>query len=136
MSDYLFVYGTLLPGLAPAPIARAASRLLPVGEGFVRGILYDLGRYPGAVADPESNKRIAGVVAELPDDPGFLKQLDDYEGLIAQSPETSEFVRERQTAHLADGRRLECWFYCYNGKPDRSLAIEENCPLGSRWGKR
>ena len=41
MSDYLFAYGTLQPGFAPTKIARVASNLRPVGEGFLRGVLYE-----------------------------------------------------------------------------------------------
>lgn len=56
MPDYLFAYGTLLPGAAPAEISGAAARLKAVGEGQVRGLLYDLGHFPGAVLDAAGNE--------------------------------------------------------------------------------
>src|ERR1700722_17924104 len=97
MSEYLFAYGTLQPGLAPTKIARVAARLRTVGEGFVRGVLYDLGGYPGAVADPNAKSKILGTVMELPEDEDVLARLDKYEGFDPQSPQTSEYIRERQT---------------------------------------
>ena len=58
MSDTLFAYGTLRPGHAPDEIAPAVEKLRRVGEGFVTGVLYDLGNYPGAVLDPSSTQKI------------------------------------------------------------------------------
>ncbi len=135
MSQYLFAYGTLQPGLAPAKIAPLATKLRPVGEGFVRGVLYDLGGYPGAVPDPKAKDRIAGTVLELPEDESFLSRLDAYEGFDPQAPETSEYIRERQVAELKTGGTVECWFYRYNREP-RDLPRVESGAWGSRWQRR
>lgn len=114
MTDYLFAYGTLQPGLVPATMSEVAQKLTPIGKGFVRGVLYNLGRYPGAIPDFHSPNQISGTVVELPEDRDILRQLDAYEGFDPDSPETSEYVRERQTVELADGGSVECWFYRYN----------------------
>jgi gamma-glutamylcyclotransferase (GGCT)/AIG2-like uncharacterized protein YtfP len=116
MSDYLFAYGTLQPGLAPKSMAAVVVKLRAIGLGSVRGTLYDLGRYPGAIADARAASKISGTVLELPEDPSVLHALDDYEGYDPHSPATSEFVRERQVVESAAGDTLECWFYRYNGK--------------------
>jgi gamma-glutamylcyclotransferase (GGCT)/AIG2-like uncharacterized protein YtfP len=118
MSEYLFAYGTLQPGLAPKSMAHATAKLRAVGAGFVRGVLYDLGRYPGAIADAGAAGRISGTVMELPDDADVLRALDDYEGFDPHSRESSEFVRERQKVEMANGGTLACWFYRYNGPAD------------------
>ena len=125
MSDCLFAYGTLQPGRVPAAVAPLAAKLRPVGRGFVHGVLYDLGRYPGAVPDAGAKTRIAGIVMELPDDENMLARLDAYEGFDPQAPATSEFVRERQVVDLATGGKLECWFYRYNREP-RDAPIVKN----------
>jgi gamma-glutamylcyclotransferase (GGCT)/AIG2-like uncharacterized protein YtfP len=130
MSQYLFAYGTLQPGLAPTKIARVAAKLRPVGEGFVRGVLYDLGGYPGAVADPGAESRISGAVMELPDDEGVLERLDRYEGYDPRTPETSEYIREKQIVELKTGDAVECWFYRYNRKPRDAQRIESG-----EWGR-
>jgi len=124
MSEYLFAYGTLQPERAPAKVTNLAAKLRPVGEGFVRGVLYDLGSYPGALPNPNTAGKIAGTVMQLPEDESVLRQLDNYEGFDPRAPETSEFVRERQVVELADGRSLECWFYRYNQPASRARIIE------------
>jgi gamma-glutamylcyclotransferase (GGCT)/AIG2-like uncharacterized protein YtfP len=123
MTQYLFVYGTLQPGCAPRDVAALAAKLRPVGEGFVRGMLYDLGRYPGAVPDARSMSKISGALMELPDDESFFRDLDAYEGFDPHGTEASEFVRETQTAVLSDRGTLECWFYRYNGELNGVLPI-------------
>ena len=130
MSQYLFAYGTLQPEFAPTKIARVAAKLRPVGEGFVRGELYDLGGYPGAVADPSAIGKIVGTVIELPEDEGVLERLDAYEGFDPKTPETSEYIRERQIVELKTGGTLECWFYRYNRKPRDGTQVESGA-----WGK-
>ncbi|MGO8759548.1 MAG: gamma-glutamylcyclotransferase [Terracidiphilus sp.] len=136
MTQYLLAYGTLQPGLAPAKIAPLAAKLRPVGEGFIRGTLYDLGRYAGAVPDPASTSRIAGTVMELPEDESFLHQLDGYEGFDPSTPETSEYIRERQTVELSEGGTLECWIYSYNRQPEFARRIADDGGAGARWQKR
>jgi gamma-glutamylcyclotransferase (GGCT)/AIG2-like uncharacterized protein YtfP len=130
MSEYLFAYGTLQPGLAPTKIARVAAKLQPVGEGFVRGVLYDLGGYPGAVADPSAKGRILGTVMKLPNDEEILARLDRYEGFNPQSPATSEYIRERQVVELKAGGTVECWFYRYNRETRDADRVESGA-----WGR-
>ena len=120
MSDYLFTYGTLHPGRAPATIAAAVKRLQPAGEGFVRGALYDLGDYPGAILDPSSHQKIDGTVFQLPEDSNLLRQFDHYEGFNPDAPDTCLFLRTRCPVTLASGSTLECWIYVYNGTPEQS----------------
>lgn len=114
MSQYLFVYGTLQPGCAPAHVAHLVARMRPVGEGWIHGRLYDLGGYPGAVPDANAEGKIFGTVMELPDDPELLQKLDAYEECDPQSPNISEYVREVREIQLADGGKQPCWFYRYN----------------------
>jgi len=139
MKQYLFSYGTLQPGLAPPGIAGLARRLHPVGRGYIRGYLYDLGRYPGAVVqengseilsrlagvseagsrrrNPERSRRIWGQLLELPDDPGLLRRLDNYEGFDPNHPEQGEYVRKKCTVVLTTGEKKKAWIYAYNRPP-------------------
>jgi gamma-glutamylcyclotransferase (GGCT)/AIG2-like uncharacterized protein YtfP len=117
MSAHLFVYGTLQPAHAPAGLAHVVSKLRPIGEGFVNGILYDLGEYPGAVLNPDSKHRIAGTVFRLPDDPSVLRTLDAYEEFDPDEPGASLFLRVAYPVALESGGTLECWIYVYNRDP-------------------
>ena len=113
MSEYLFAYGTLQPGLAPAGMAATVARLAPLGEGFVRGVLYDLGHYPAAVLDPSADGKIYGTVFRLPDDPEVLRQLDAYEEYEPDCVEASLFVRVKSLVEMEHGDSLACWIYVY-----------------------
>jgi gamma-glutamylcyclotransferase (GGCT)/AIG2-like uncharacterized protein YtfP len=96
---YLFSYGTLLPQHAPREIASTVRRLRRVGQGLVRGRLYDLGDYPGAVLT-RNGPLIRGLVFELPEDPEVLERLDQYENLTGRVP--------RPAYSFASG----AWFSC------------------------
>lgn len=104
---HLFAYGTLKPGLAPAAVAPLAARLRPVGEGRIRGALYDLGPYPGLVLRPDAATWVSGIVLELPDDEVVLQGLDRYEGV--------EFSRTECDVVRESGDRLRCWVYEFRG---------------------
>lgn len=113
-AQYLFVYGTLQPGRAPAEIAPIVRRLRTVGDGFVRGHLYDLGEYPGVVLD-ETGEEIPGKIFRLPEEPEVLKRLDEYEEFDAAQPEGSLFVRKECPVTRRNGNKnLICWVYVYN----------------------
>ncbi|MGH9549837.1 MAG: gamma-glutamylcyclotransferase family protein [Terriglobales bacterium] len=127
MSRHLFVYGTLEPAHAPAEIAAAVRHLRRVGSGSVRGRLYDLGDFPGAVVSRTSPSVIKGKVFELPEDEQVLSSIDTYEGFDPNHPQGSLFVRKRWPVTLADGSRMTCWIYTYNRKPGDARLI----PSGS-----
>ena len=124
MSEYLFAYGTLQPGLGPGEIGDLIRDLLVVGKGSVQGTLYDLGSYPGARLDTISSHRIWGTVFCLPTGIDLLSRLDAYEEYYPESPHASQFIRKLCTAQLTDGRTLECWIYEYNGHPDATSILE------------
>ena len=123
MNRHLFVYGTLTPSRAPAEISAAVRRLKRVGAGSVRGRLYDLGEYPGAVLSRTFPSVIKGEVFELPEDQQVLDSIDTYEGFDPGHPRGSLFLRQRWPVTLADGRRITCWVYTYNRKPADARVI-------------
>ena len=117
MSEHLFVYGTLLPEHAPAEMAPVLRRLRREAPGQVRGRLYDLGAYPGAILDPSADTVIRGRVFALPDDGTVLAALDAYEGFDPTDPTRSLFSRTRARVGLPDDNRVACWTYVYNRDP-------------------
>jgi len=125
MCEYLFVYGTLLPGLAPDGITPAVEQLRSVGEGTVSGLLYDLGDFPGAVLDSSSERKIAGHVFKLPENVEVLNQLDQYEEFDPGAPDQSLFIRESHTVTLTTGETISCWIYIYNGKADPARILKD-----------
>jgi len=125
VTHHLFVYGTLSPRHAPREIAATVRRLRPVGSASVRGRLYDLGKYPGAILSKSSRSVIRGEVFELPTDAQTLSSLDNYEGFEPGKPGSSLFVRRTWPVVMDDGTRLRCWVYVYNG------AMKDAQPLRS-----
>ena len=122
MKRYLFSYGTLIPHHAPAEVASTVKLLRRVGRGSVRGRLYDLGDYPGAVLS-RTGPVIAGQVFELPEDPDVLRRLDEYEGFDPSHPQGSLFVRMKWPVTLRNGKKMSCWVYAYNRRPNRARTI-------------
>ncbi len=112
MPEHLFVCGTLRSGLVPEEVAGLMGSMRQIGAASVRGRLYDLGEFPGAVLDPNCEAKIIGEVYRLPDDDATLAALDAYEGIDSLS--SNMFVRRRAEITLEGGETLECWIYVYN----------------------
>jgi gamma-glutamylcyclotransferase (GGCT)/AIG2-like uncharacterized protein YtfP len=123
MKEYLFTYGTLSPEFAPLEIAEAVGRLKFVNDGFIRGWLYDLGDFPGAVLDEKSPNYVFGQVFQLPDDKLVLNQLDEYEEFDLNNIKGSLFVRKKATVTTANQRKIECWIYVYNQIPEQAELV-------------
>jgi gamma-glutamylcyclotransferase (GGCT)/AIG2-like uncharacterized protein YtfP len=98
----VFVYGTVRRGGL-----RAMPELFPgaqfIGQGHVRGSLYDLGAHPGLLLD-EADSSVVGEVYEIDDE--ILSKLDDIEA--------ASYYWRRQVAVALGGRSVTCWVYVYD----------------------
>jgi gamma-glutamylcyclotransferase (GGCT)/AIG2-like uncharacterized protein YtfP len=122
---HLFVYGTLLPGLAPAAVAGVMGRCRVVGAGVLRGRLFHLGAYPGCVLDGGCESVVWGRVLEVPEPVGeVLGRLDWYENFVASDSAGSLFVRTACNVSLEGGGQVEAWVYVYNRDVSRARLIE------------
>ena len=119
MPDHLFIYGTLHPDRAPAEIAPAARRLQSIGPATIRGTLYNLGDFPGAILDDTAPTTIPGEVFVVPD-PAILAAFDTYEDFRPDDPAGSLFLRTKAIVTFDDGSRESCWVYIYNRDPPTS----------------
>lgn len=135
-THHLFVYGTLSPRHAPPEIAATVRRLRPLGPASVRGRLYDLGEYPGAILSKTSRSIIRGEVFELPGDAQTLSSLDHYEGFEPGKPGSSLFVRRIWPVLMDDGTRLRCWVYVYNGDTRQAQPVRSGRYSRRRRGAR
>jgi gamma-glutamylcyclotransferase (GGCT)/AIG2-like uncharacterized protein YtfP len=123
VTEYLFLYGTLKPDTADREISPIVQRLRNIGRGRVRGKLYDLGGYPGAVVDASSNSFVRGLLVELPADRATLEALDRYEEFDPSNPGDSLFIRTKTTVRLTNGRSVRGWMYVYNRDPGNAPVI-------------
>jgi gamma-glutamylcyclotransferase (GGCT)/AIG2-like uncharacterized protein YtfP len=109
-AERFFVYGTLRPGRAPTALGEVVRTLRAVGAARLRGRLYDLGPYPGAIADPSAADWIHGEVVECTADSPPLAWFDAYEDVVPDAPERGIFRRERHAVET-DAGPVECWVY-------------------------
>lgn len=140
MTPFLFAYGTLQPTRAPQEIRDVLKRIRPVGKAVARGILYDLGEYPGAVFGDEFSDSVKGSVFRLPHDAAergnLLDRLDEYEGVNSHDPSSSLFVRRQLPVLLRNGRKITCWAYEYAGARPKEPPIFDGLYVGPRKNRR
>ena len=75
-----------------------------VGETFIRGKLFDIGRYPGAVKDILGTRsRIKGEVLLVRSPKKVFRILDEYEGFDSNLINKSEYRREKDDGRLLPG---------------------------------
>lgn len=121
INDLLFVYGTLRRG-SRHPLARyLAENAEWLGFADFRGVLYDIGSYPGAVPSGDPAHRLRGEVYRLKDPATILPLLDRYEEFGEEFPEPNEFIRSLQSVRFK-GRALTAWIYLYN-RPAGNLTV-------------
>ena len=78
MSTLLFVYGTLKRGCSNHR-HLAGQKFVGLARTLPGFRLYDLGGYPGIVAQPEDRSGVVGEVWSIEDE--SLRQLDEFEGV-------------------------------------------------------
>jgi gamma-glutamylcyclotransferase (GGCT)/AIG2-like uncharacterized protein YtfP len=122
MTDLVFFYGTLMSGFKRAGRSRIDPQLAPVGRGWIRAALFDLGIYPAAV--PAADGRVSGEVHRMADPDAVLTALDEIEGYRPAEPDTSLYTRVETTVVLEDGAQAQAWVYFYNAPLGRAQRIE------------
>lgn len=119
MKDLLFVYGTLLGSLSNSMTDFLKRESVFIGEAYLKGRLYDLGRYPGVVVQNDSPYEVFGHVYQLRNPEEALKVLDYYEDIPDGKQTTSEYIRALTPVRIENNYQ-HCWVYMYN-KPTANL---------------
>jgi gamma-glutamylcyclotransferase (GGCT)/AIG2-like uncharacterized protein YtfP len=113
MSDYLFVFGTLLSGY-DHPMARLLSREAELlGGARCQARLYLVKHYPGMVLSADPADQVFGELFRMHDANALLARLDAYEGCAEGATQPSEYIRQLVPVTL-DGQTLQAWTYIYN----------------------
>jgi gamma-glutamylcyclotransferase (GGCT)/AIG2-like uncharacterized protein YtfP len=121
MTDLVFFYGTLMSGFRRPGRARLDDVLRPVGRGWIRAALFDLGLYPAAVPAPDS--RVWGEVHRMLDPEAVLSELDDIEGHSEREPDASLYNRREIPVAFETGGTDLAWVYFYNAPLGRAERI-------------
>jgi gamma-glutamylcyclotransferase (GGCT)/AIG2-like uncharacterized protein YtfP len=112
----LFVYGSLRSYFRSPDYDYMARYFDLIGEGTVRGKLFDTGEYPAAIP-AEDGSSIAGELYTIRNEREFawaICQLDDYEGTTAESFEKPLYRREITDVFI-NNESVQAWIYWYNG---------------------
>jgi gamma-glutamylcyclotransferase (GGCT)/AIG2-like uncharacterized protein YtfP len=109
----LFVYGTLREAAGHELHKVLETNAMSLGQGTVRGELYDLGGYPGLVHDRDATGVVKGEAYEIDADrlAPTLRVLDEYEGLSVGDRSSREYRRALVPVTLDDGRPVDAWAY-------------------------
>ena len=118
----LFVYGTLRQGAGHSAhhLLKKGAKL--VGRGHMRGRLYEINGYPGAVWSEAGDEQVIGELYQLLEADSLLATLDDYEEAGENYPEPREYRRFRVTVELENKTKVGAWCYLYN-RPTAGLKL-------------
>ncbi len=122
MTDLVFFYGTLMSGFKRPGRDRLDFLLEPVGRGWIRGALFDLGIYPAAV--PADDSKVWGEVHRMTHPDEVIRELDEIEGFRPSEPDSSLYVRLETPVTLEDDRVAPAWTYFYNAPLGGAPRIE------------
>ena len=117
----LFVYGTLRSGFTNTFRQLMESQSSFLGMGTIRGLLYDLGSYPGLILSNASDEIVYGEVYQI-HHPSLIKELDLYEN-YRRNDSSSLFLRSVRPIVMKDGRSVEAIVYSYNKSVDNAIRI-------------
>lgn len=112
--NLLFVYGTLMSASRHAMHARLARDARLLGPASLRGRLFRVRTYPGAVDSADDADLIHGEASELLRPHPLLEELDAYEGCGPRDAPPHLYVRAQRPVLFPDGRHGEAWVYLYN----------------------
>jgi gamma-glutamylcyclotransferase (GGCT)/AIG2-like uncharacterized protein YtfP len=132
--QYLFVYGTLMAATRHPMAMRLARESRLVGNGTIRGRLYDLGAYPALVETGEGDGEVHGEVRALNSPAASLPWLDAYEGIVPGRD--SDYERVERRVRLEDGRALTAWVYLYRKPVTGRRLIESGSWLAHTAARR
>ena len=110
------MYGSLRSGFRSSAYEYISRYFDLVGEGKVKGELYDLGTYPAA-RPTDNNKFIIGELYRIRNEKEFawaIGQLDDYEGVNVAFDEMLLYRREITEVQV-DNKITNAWIYWYVG---------------------
>ncbi|MEO0897347.1 MAG: gamma-glutamylcyclotransferase family protein [Bacteroidota bacterium] len=112
-SEYLFVYGSLLKQVNNMMSSYLSLKSSLIGEGMMKGRLFMIDFYPGAIYEEEGNHWVKGDIYHMKEAQKIFKVLDEYEGYIPSKPEESLY--QRQIVNVLNiETSIPCWVYLYN----------------------
>lgn len=114
LGEYIFVYGTLLKKTGTPMHHFLASHCDFFSDGHIKGRLFMVDGYPGAIESYDSNDRVFGEIYTMSNLDLVLSKLDEYEGCSDNFAQPHEYIRKKLLVNLPDNRQLLAWTYLFN----------------------
>ena len=114
--EYLFVYGTLRKGVTSPMDALLARHCKFYSEAIVRGILYDVGGYPGVIESAKSSDKVYGDLYKVQWASQLWPKLDYYEHCSSAYVKPHQYARKKRAISLDNGETVQAWIYLFNWK--------------------
>ena len=112
--EFIFVYGTLLKQMASDMHYVLARHCDYFSDGVMRGRLYEVCGYPGAIESGDTNDKVYGELYKMNDPKLVLALLDEYEECSNRFPMPHEYSRNLLSIELGCGDLVVAWVYLYN----------------------
>ncbi len=117
----LFVYGTLMRGFKNPLSELFHQNCEFIGQASVKGSLYRITYYPGAVPSQFPEEKVWGELYWIRNS-NFWEALDQYEGLDESGP--CEYVRDITSLQQSPRHGVcRAWIYWYNWATLKSQKI-------------
>jgi gamma-glutamylcyclotransferase (GGCT)/AIG2-like uncharacterized protein YtfP len=113
-SDFIFVYGSLRKQKASSMHHLIAGDCEYFSNGAMRGKLYEVCGYPGAIESSDAKDKVSGELYKMLDRKRVLVRLDDYEECSDRFPVPHEYRRKQISIELTGGGSIVAWVYLYN----------------------
>lgn len=124
ITPVLFVYGALLRPAMHHPMHQVLIQgSVTLGPAWMRGRLYDVGAFPGAVLSDRPRDRVWGMAFRMAKPTRMLALLDQFEDCTENDPVPHKFVRKEVHVRLVGGREVVAWVYLYNWDVSRARFI-------------
>lgn len=112
MTDQLFVYGSLLSAFSNQESIRLKEENINLGAAYIKGSLFEIDGYPGAIPDPVSGNKIIGELYRINEAEKTFKWLDQYEEADPYYGPNREYQRIVVPVYYKD-RIVRGWMYQY-----------------------
>ena len=110
---HLFVYGSLMCQFENPATALLQVHAVCLGRATMRGFLYEIDWYPGAVYESSTPAYVHGELWQINDEAALWPILDDYETVDSDQPGKESYDR-RQVEVLHRNEPFLAWVYLYN----------------------
>ena len=113
-AEFIFVYGTLRKQMVSDMHHLLARHCDYFSDGVMRGRLYEVCSYPGAIESGDTNDKVSGELYKMHDPKLVLARLDEYEECSDIFPMPHEYSRKPVAIELSGGDSVVAWVYLYN----------------------